>query len=227
MTGSTLSTLLLLAVTAALSPFSLIAFSLVLATGRGPRNGVAFIFGWIVTVMLIGVGVAWLGDATTVKPSTTAGKWTLSLELALGVVLIIVWFRRRYRANDPPPHQSEARATAPQPAWQRRLSKMGYGGAFVAGGLVQTWPVMIAAGLEIARLDLGAGASLTWMFAFAVATTGGLVVLEILAWRSPGSAAERLDRIRGYVDDHRDAVLNALYLVAGLWLFFRGLLGLV
>ena len=51
MTSSSLMTLLVLAVTAAVSPFSLIVFSLVLATDRGPRNGAAFIVGWIVTVI--------------------------------------------------------------------------------------------------------------------------------------------------------------------------------
>ena len=65
------------------------------------------------------------------------------------------------------------------------------------------------------------------MFAFALATTAGIVVLEVLAWRSPGSAADRLNRLRAYIDSHRDSAINALYLVAGLLLFFRGLLGLV
>ncbi len=54
MTSSSLVTLLVLALTAVVSPFSLIVFSLVLATDRGPRNGAAFIVGWIVTVVLIG-----------------------------------------------------------------------------------------------------------------------------------------------------------------------------
>jgi hypothetical protein len=65
------------------------------------------------------------------------------------------------------------------------------------------------------------------MFLFALATTAGIVVLEVLAWRSPDSAAERLGRIRAYVDGHRDAVLNWAFLIGGLWLFFRGLLGLI
>ena len=92
---------------------------------------------------------------------------------------------------------------------------------------MQTWPVMIAAAGEILRLGLGAGASLAWMLAFAVLTTAGIMVLEVLAWRAPSSAVERLDRLRGYIANHRDSVINWLYLVAGLWLFFRGLLGLL
>ena len=225
MTSSTLVSLLLLAVTAAASPFSLVAFSLVLATDRGPRNGIAFICGWVTTIVLIGVVMALIGGNVDVNSSNTAGKWTLALELALGVLLVAAWARRRFR-----PHEKAEvveKVAKPEPAWQRHISTMGYPGAFVTGGAVQTWPVMIAAAADILRLGLGAGANLAWMFAFALSTTAGIVVLEVLAWRSPSSAGERLDRIRSYIDGHRDSVINWLYLAGGLWLSFRALLGLL
>jgi threonine/homoserine/homoserine lactone efflux protein len=226
MTGSELVSLLILALAAAASPFSLIAFSLVLATDRGPKNGIAFICGWIVTVTLIGVVMALLGSGIEFNEDNTAGKWTLALELALGVALIFLWLRRRFRPHPKPLVAAEVVEKDP-PAWQRKIATMRYPGAFVAGGAVQTWPVMIAAAAEILRLDIGPAESLAWMFLFALATTAGIVVLEVLAWRSPGSAAERLNRIRAYVDGHRDAVLNWAFLIGGLWLFFRGLLGLL
>ena len=225
MTGSELMSLLLLAFTAAASPFSLIAFSLVLATDRGPRNGIAFICGWIVTVTLIGVAMSILGAGVEFNKTNTAGKWALALELALGVVLIIVWVRRRFRPR-PIPVVVEVEEKEP-PAWQRKIATMRYPGAFVAGGAVQTWPVMIAAAAQILLLDLGPAESLGWMFLFALATTTGIVVLEVLAWRSPSSAADRLRRLRAYIDGHRDSVINWAYLLGGLWLFFRGLLGLI
>jgi Sap, sulfolipid-1-addressing protein len=216
--------LLLLAVTAAASPFSLVAFSIVLATDRGPRNGIAFICGWVTTVMLLGVVMTVVGANVEVDSDNTAGKWTLALELALGVALIAAWARRRFRPH--PPTESVEVVAKPESALQRRLTTMGYGGAFVAGGAVQTWPVMIAAATSILRLDLSGAARLAWMFAFALATTAGIVVLEVLAWRNPTSAVERLQRLRGYIDTHRDSVLNWLYLIAGLWLFFRAILEL-
>ena len=123
MTGSELLSLLLLAVTAAASPFSLIAFSLVLATDRGPRNGIAFICGWVVTVTLIGVVMALIGSNFEVKQKNPLGKWTLALELALGVVLLLIWARRRFR-----PHKKlsiEGVEPKPEPAWQERLRRWG------------------------------------------------------------------------------------------------------
>lgn len=226
MTSSTFISLLLLALTAILSPFSLIAFSLVLATDRGPRNGIAFIAGWVTTITLIGVFEAIIGVNTEVTETNTPGKWLLALQLSLGVVLVFIWARRRFRPApakvvdvDAPPKK--------QPGWQRRLSTMGYGGAFVTGGAVQTWPVMLAAGAAILRLGMSGTESLAWMFGFAVVTSAGLVVLEVLAWRSPSSAVERLDRLRNYIQVHRDSVINWIALVAGLWLIVRGLQGLL
>jgi len=224
MTSSSLATLAVLALTAAISPFSLIVFSLVLATDRGPRNGIAFICGWIVTVIGIGAVMIALGGAVDAPTSRAPRKWFLALELALGTVLVILWIRRRFRPPLLP--QKVEKPDKPQPAWQRKIATMGYLGAFVLGGATQTWPVMIAAGAEIARLDIPVAEAMSWMILFAIATTAGIVVLEILAIRSPGTAASRLDRIRTYVDEHRASVINWAYLLGGLFLVYRGAIGL-
>jgi hypothetical protein len=222
MDSTTTGSLLILVLTAAASPFSLVAFGLVLATDRGPRNGFAFILGWITTVVLIGVATAALGGSIDITPSNTPGAWTLALEIALGIVLLGAWIRRRFR----PRPQPEVVVEKPQPAWQRKIDSMGYVGAFVLGGAVQTWPVMIAAAAEISRRSLSGAEKLLLMLAFAVLTTTGIVILEILALREPGSAAARLDKMRTYIDTHRDSVINWAFLVGGLWLAIRGAIGL-
>ncbi len=225
MTGSSLITLLVLAATAAISPFSLIVFSLVLATDRGARNGVAFIIGWIITVVLIGAVMITVGSSIDVPTRSGSRKWFLAVQLALGTILILIWLRRRFR---PRPHiVVTPKPPAEQPGWQRRIATMGYLGALVLGGATQTWPVMIAAGAELAKLDIPVAAAMGWMVLFAVVTTAGIDVLEVLAIRSPGTAAERLDRIRAYVEQHRDSVVNWLVLFGGLFLVYRGLIGLL
>jgi threonine/homoserine/homoserine lactone efflux protein len=225
MTGSSLLTLLVLAATAALSPFSLVVFSLVLATDRGPRNGLAFILGWIVTVVLIGSVMLAFGSVIHVPTNSAPRKWFLALQLALGTVLILIWMRRRFRPR--PDRPSAPKPEAPMPGWQRRIATMGYLGAFVLGGLTQTWPAMIAAGAEISKLDVPVAEAVGWVVLFALATTAGIDVLEVLAMRSPGTAAERLDRIRDYVEHHRDSVINWLVLFAGLFLVYRALIGIL
>ena len=225
MDSSTLVSLVLLALTAIASPFSLIAFSLVVATERGPRNGIAFIAGWITTVTLIGVVESLIDVNVDATESNTPGRWVLAVQLVLGIILVIIWARRRFQSKEPTVNV-EAKEK-PKPAWQRRLNTMGYGGAFVMGGAVQTWPVMIAAGATILRLNLPGAQSFAWMFAFALASTTGLVVLEVLAWRNPASAGERLERLQNYIRDHKDSVINWVALVAGLWLVSRAAIGLL
>ncbi|HZX56555.1 MAG TPA: GAP family protein [Ilumatobacteraceae bacterium] len=224
MTGSSLATLLVLAFTAAVSPFSLIVFSLVLASDRGARNGFAFICGWIITVVLIGVVMVAIGGATDAPTSETPRKWFLALQLALGTMLIIMFVRRRLRGQ--PIEEPVVEPAKPEPGWQRRIATMRAPGALILGGATQTWPVMIAAGAEVARLDVPNAEALMWMILFAIASTAGIVVLEILAIRNPGTAASRLDRIRSYVENHRDSVINWAYLFGGLFLVYRGLIGL-
>jgi hypothetical protein len=217
-------TLAVLALTAAVSPFSLIAFSLVLATDRGVKNGVAFIAGWMTMVMLIGIAGLLLGNSMDVSQSgSTSGEVTLGIEIALGVVLLTMWVRRRLRG----PVERVVTIEQDEPGWKRRITSMKSPGAFVLGAAVQTWPVMLAGVAEITRGGLGDGEAIAVTFLFALGTVTGVVILEILAFRSPGSAAARLDRIQNYVDSHRDTVISWIMLGGGIWLLGRGVVGLV
>jgi hypothetical protein len=239
-TAGNWSTLGVLALSAALMPFGLIAFSLVLATDRGTRNGIAFILGWIVTVIGIDVVALALGGAVDVPGGGAPSDVALGIEIGLGSVLLMLWIRRRVRRRlgipdaalpselDPEPLVVEPPAPAkPRPAWERRIASMGVVGSFVLGGALQPWPVMIAGGAEIAQTDLSVALALPVILAFAIGTAGGIIVLEVLALRSPGSAAARLDRIRTMVETHRDSVINWALLIGGLWLIGRGILGLL
>jgi hypothetical protein len=234
------STLVVLAVTAAIAPFGLIAFSLVLATDRGTRNGVAFIVGWIATVVAICAVCVALGGAADVDQGGTSGDVTLGIQIGLGAVLLMLWVRRRVRARlgltdadvpdelDPVPvPEADPEPEKPPPAWQRRIASMGVVGAFVLGGALQPWPIMIAGGAEIAQAGVAATAAILVAVLFAVGSAVGIIVLEGLALRSPGSAAARLVSIRSYVDTHRDSVITWALLVGGLWLMARGVYGIL
>src|SRR6478609_9048626 len=243
MTGGTWSTLAVLALTAAITPFGLIAFSLLLATPRGTKNGVAFILGWITTVVAIDIVCLVLGNAAEVDSGGAPGDVTLGIMIGLGSVLLMLWVRRRIRRDLGVPaevaqseleqlEQFEAPATEappakPPPAWQRRIGSIGVVGAFVLGGALQPWPIMIAGGAEIAQVHIPTAEAVLVIVLFAVSSAVGIIVLEVLAIRSPGSAAARLEQIRTYVDTHRDSVVNWALLIGGLWLIGRGVIGLV
>ena len=233
----------MLAVTAALAPFGLIAFSLLLATERGTKNGVAFILGWITTVVAIDIVCLVLGNAAEVDSGGAPGDVTLGIMIGLGSVLLMLWVRRRIRRDLGVPAEvaqseleqleqfeapaTEAQPAKPPPAWQRRIGSIGVVGAFLLGGALQPWPIMIAGGAEIAQVHIPTAEAVLVIVLFAVASAVGIIVLEVLAIRSPGSAAARLEQIRTYVDTHRDSVVNWALLIGGLWLIGRGVVGLV
>ena len=136
MDASTLASLAVLALTAAASPFSLIAFSLVLATERGTKNGIPFIAGWMTTVMLIGVaGLVIGGSANASDSGGTTSDAIYGAEIALGVVVLTMWMRRRLRAPIEPIVEEK-----PDPAWQRRITTMKAPGAFVLGARCRPGP---------------------------------------------------------------------------------------
>lgn len=234
------STLFVLILTAAISPFSLIAFSLVLATDRGPKNGIWFIFGWIVTVFAICMVSVAIGGAANVSSSGAPSDVTLGIQIALGAVLLMLWVRRklRNRLGVPDPLALDLGDTAelasaasapdkPEPAWRRRIATMKAPGAFVMGGATQTWPVMIAGGAEIAHAGLPGAQAAGLSLLFALLTTAGITILEVLAWRNPASAPERLRKIEEYVSTHRDNVVTWIMLFGGIWLLGRGIYGVV
>ncbi len=222
MNASSLASLAVLALTAAASPFSLIAFSLVLATERGTKNGIPFIAGWMTMVMVIGFAGLAIGGSANVSSGGTSSDAIYGAEIALGVVVLTMWMRRRLRA----PIESVVE-DKPDPAWQRRITTMKAPGAFVLGGAVQTWPVMLAGVAEITHLGMSTAQAVVWLFLFACATVSGVVILDVLALRSPGSAAARLEQITNYVDAHRNTVISWILLGGGIWLTARGIIGLI
>ena len=86
---------------------------------------------------------------------------------------------------------------------------------------------MLAGVAEITHLGMSTDEAVLWLFLFACATVTGVVILDVLALRSPGSAKARLDQITGYVDAHRNTVISWILLGGGIWLTARGVIGLV
>lgn len=98
------------AVLAAASPVTLLATLVVLGTERGRLNGVFFAGGFILG-QAIGLGVPlFVGVAVTSKTSQN-GTITASLELAVGVLMVLGAYRLRRPKRDRP-MRTESRAAA-------------------------------------------------------------------------------------------------------------------
>jgi hypothetical protein len=223
MGNATFAGLLLLTITAAITPLGLIAFSLVLASNHAMRNAIAFIAGWVLTIALIAIATAQVASTVTFSNNNAPGQAASIVSVVAGFVLITWGMHRRRHTID----TSTNSLPKPEPAWELRVKTMGVIGAFVLGFLVQPWVIVTGTVADILSTDASATATLIALLSFAVGSILGFVVLLTLAIRHPGSATVRLDKIRNYVDNHRNSVINWLLLITALWLVVRGLVSLV
>lgn len=207
-------TLMLLGVFASLEPVSVIAFVVVLATERGVKNGIAFIFGWVACVMVLLIAAAVFGVDESFEPGQTFNIVSAIVEMVLGVLLLLfAWYRRSH-----PPKPS----TETESGLARRVANITIPGAFVFGALIQSWPVTIAAAAEITRAKLGVAAGIVAGLIYAVFSVATFIIMVTLSLRNPEGTEDRLDRLRVWIDTHRARIAVILSFVVGLYLLASG-----
>jgi hypothetical protein len=213
--------LVLLGLVIALMPLSLVAFILVLSTSRGARNGAGFIAGWVFSlVAVIAITLAFTGG-DPVRQNTTPDTAASVVQLLLGLAFLAYAFRRRGRPT------GDDALPAKQPGWTRRLDDMKPWGAAVLGLLLQPWGLVGAGAVVVMHADLSNAASVIGLVLFCAVASSAIVAMEVHTLRSPAEAAARLDRLRAWIDRHRDRAVTILTFVVGWWLTLEGAIRLV
>src|SRR3954447_3545786 len=101
--GQGISEVLPFAIGIAISPIPIIAIVLILFSNRATANGLAFLFGWVAGLAVVGTAVyLFAGAATAATDSTTSDSISCG-KIALGVVLL--GLARRNFAKQPTPGQ--------------------------------------------------------------------------------------------------------------------------
>ncbi|MDH6707411.1 threonine/homoserine/homoserine lactone efflux protein [Kitasatospora sp. MAA19] len=113
--GEAVGPMLASAVGIAISPLTLVAVILILATPRGRANGLAFACGWVVGLAAMVAVVVAAGSGPGAGDATPS--WSSWLKLALGVLLVLM-AGRQWR--DRP---REGHITAPPP-WMRTVDRL-------------------------------------------------------------------------------------------------------
>lgn len=211
--------LILLGLFASLEPVSVIAFVVVLATEKGTKNGVAFVFGWIACVMVLLVVAAGFGVNSSFEPGQTAQLVAAAIEVVLGLLLVAFGYHR-FRHPRPPSTDTES-------GLARRVAGISVPGAFVFGALIQSWPVTIAAATEIARANLPIGQGIAAAALYAAASVTTFTIMLVLSVRRPEATRDRLNRLRTWIDTHRGRVGMWAALIVGLYMIANGGFSLV
>jgi hypothetical protein len=200
--------LILIGLAVTLEPVPITVFILLLGAERGVMKGLAFILGWLASlVVVIAVTLLLTGGeppASSSAPSTAL----LAAKAALGVALIVIGVRQRRRSGQP----------RNPPTWMSKLDHLSGWAAAGLGVFLQPWALVGAGAATVAQLHVSSIESYALLVGFCLLSTASLLAMELFAVFSPEEARRRLDALRTWIDTHRDQAIVVLSLILGFWL---------
>jgi threonine/homoserine/homoserine lactone efflux protein len=200
--------LLLIGLGITLEPFPLTAFILILSAEKGTRKGLAFILGWLACLVVVVAAVILVTGGNPPKPSTAPSTAALAVKLALGIVLIGFGWRQWRRMGRP----------RKPPTWMARLDGLSLWAAAGLAAFLQPWTLVAAGAATVTQAKLSTAADYLTLLLFILLATASFLYLELYAAFAPAAAGARLERLRTWLDTHRDQVIIVLSLLLGFWL---------
>ena len=215
--------ILLYGLVAAASPLTIVATLVVLGSGRGRRNGVAFAVAFLLGQSLAFFVALVVGAALTERSHQTV---TGAIELATGVLLLVIAVRER------PPHElREARSEPRTEVLFARLRRVTPGNAFALGlplGIgVKRLFITILAAATVALDRLGSGEE-TGLGVLYVAVASLTVWVPVVVYLLLGPRSDDLMAgARRWIAEHELMLTFVLSLVVGSLFLLDGALRLL
>jgi threonine/homoserine/homoserine lactone efflux protein len=200
--------LLLVGLGITLQPFPLTAFILILSSERGVMKGLAFILGWLACLVVVIAGVIVVTGGKPPAQNTAPSVAVDAIKLAVGVALILIGTRKWRRRGRP---------TKP-PAWMARLDSLSVWAAVGLAIFLQPWTLVAAGAATVSEAELSSAQSYLALMGFCLLATGSFLALELHAVFAPAAAKARLERMRRWLDSHRDQMIVVVALLLGFWL---------
>ena len=211
--------LFLIGLVVTVEPIPLTAMILLLATEGGLMKGLGYVLGWMLTLVAIVAMVVLITGGKPLIPSSNPSTGVLALKLAIGVVLVVIAYRRwgMWGASEP----------KGQPRWMRGVDRINPLMAAGLGFLLQPWVLVIAGVAEITTAKLSSATEYIAVFAFCVLCSASLIAMETYAALRPATVKSTLNALLQWITKHRDQVIVVLSLGLGLYLMAKSIYGLV
>jgi hypothetical protein len=211
--------LFLIGLVVTLEPIPLTAMILLLATEGGLLKGLGYVLGWMLTLVGIVAVVVLVTGGKPLIPNSNPSTGALALKLAIGVVLVVIAYRRwgKWGASEP----------KGQPRWMRGVDRVNPLTAAGLGFLLQPWVLVTAGVADITTAKLSTTVQYVAVFAFCVLCTASLLVMETYAALRPATVKTTLNALLEWITNHRDQVIVFLSLGLGLYLMAKSIYGLV
>jgi threonine/homoserine/homoserine lactone efflux protein len=222
--GQAIGSVLSLALGVAISPLPIVAVVLMLATPRGKVNGPAFVVGWILGLVVVGVIVLLVASGISASSATAKPKtWVSVLKLILGLLLALVAVRQ-WR------HRPAGDADPAMPGWMKTIDSFtpvkSLGLAAVLSGVnPKNLLLNVSAGATIAQAGISAGEqAIVFAIFVAIATLGPGIPLGI--YYVMGDHSQKvLAGIRDWMVRNNQAIMAVLCLIIGAKLIGEAIAG--
>jgi Sap, sulfolipid-1-addressing protein len=203
--------LLLIGIVVALEPLPLTGFIIVLDSKRGALKGVAFIFGWLVSLAAVLALTILVTGNRPPKPATAPSVAILAVKIAIGVGLVGIAIRQRRRQGRP-------KKPKPPPKWQAGVDNMSPWFAMLLAFLLQPWGLVAAGVATVTEAKLSSWQSWIALVAFCLVGTSSYLAMELYALLRPAKTDALLSSIRAWITAHTDQAIFYGALGLGLWL---------
>jgi len=190
-----------------LEPLTLIAFILLLAARKGLWKGLAFILGFVASVVAVIAAVLLTTGGNPPRQNTAPSTAVLVIKALLGVLLILIGLRQRRRLGRP----------RKPPTWMARLDHMSPVAATGFGAFMVPWSLVAIGAATVVQAKLSTAGDWLALVAFCLLCTSTFLVMELYATFSPEAAQARLGRVRTWIDAHTDQAIIVGALVIGCY----------
>jgi hypothetical protein len=198
------------------SPVSVVTVIVLLSMPAGLRRAIAFLCGWLVALIGIGLlAVFVLNGQDFGSRRTTPSHVASAVEVILGV-LLFVWALVAFRRRAP------ASGGASTPGWLDRVERTHWLVAVAVGAIMLSYALSLAAVSEILKANLSAADEAVAVAVFALTSVVTVVAPIVVVVAAPDRSAQTLASWKVWLlGNSRAVVLVVLMIVAGL-LVVRG-----
>jgi threonine/homoserine/homoserine lactone efflux protein len=222
--GEAIGQMLPAAVGVAISPLPIVAVVVMLVSRRGRANGPAFVAGWVLGLAIVGAIVLAVASGAGASDSGEPAAWVSIVELALGVLLLLVGAREwRGRPRDD--------GEASMPKWMSALEtftpvKASGAGALLAGLNPKNALLAVSGAAAIASTGIDTGQQVVAYAVFVLIATAGVGTPVVLALVMGDRSRKLLDGIKDWMAANNAVIMAVLLLILGVKLIGDGISGL-
>jgi hypothetical protein len=203
------------------SPVSIVTVIVMLGLPRGKRRAFAFVAGWVLGIVAIGIlTITVLHGQDFRSTQTTPSRTVSAVEVAIGL-LLVAWGAVKLRRRD-----TRVKAATP-PAWLDRFGRTNWLIGVVVGAVMLTYSITVVAASEILKANIDKTDEAVALLVFALASLATILAPIVYVLVAPERSDETLERGKRWLLANAGTVGLVALVVIGALIAAKGIYDLV